>query len=322
VSTSRRLHTALRVLTVLSRACPCARAQEHGTILRMLMSSKTAQPAAATPLALMEEVMAQLEKLAGANLKGGVFQGGQGCCAACWVWVDAQSQPVRDACCDVHKPVACCCGVAAHTEDDTAVAAKARRNLAAGMCKRLQELLQCLHTLLRTVIANPAIIDHQVRLHACVGGWWVCVDAATACVHACEHATSDTHKTHAMHMTHTHAHAQTRTATRAYKLLTTLAKAYQLPKKGPAVVATAAAAAAAAAADGSAAGAGAGAATAAAAWGLSAEFEALVVWVHKELSPAVSEALKDSHMASVSRRAVCCAAARCHARIGLPASGA
>jgi hypothetical protein len=41
----------------------------------MLSSSKTAQPAAATPLGILEECMGQLEKLVAASLKGGVFAG-------------------------------------------------------------------------------------------------------------------------------------------------------------------------------------------------------------------------------------------------------
>jgi hypothetical protein len=49
--------------------------QEHGSILPMLMAGKTAQPAAMTPLAIINEGFEQLEKLAVANLKGGVFQG-------------------------------------------------------------------------------------------------------------------------------------------------------------------------------------------------------------------------------------------------------
>lgn len=53
----------------------CHVLQEHGSILPMLISSKTAQPAAAIPLSIMEEGLGQLERLAAANLKGGVFQG-------------------------------------------------------------------------------------------------------------------------------------------------------------------------------------------------------------------------------------------------------
>lgn len=52
------------------------RAQEHGTILPMLVGGKTAQPAALTPLGIINEGLEQLEKLTAANLKGGVFQGG------------------------------------------------------------------------------------------------------------------------------------------------------------------------------------------------------------------------------------------------------
>lgn len=43
----------------------------------MLMAAKTAQPAALTPLAFINEGLEQMEKLAAANLKGGVFQGVQ-----------------------------------------------------------------------------------------------------------------------------------------------------------------------------------------------------------------------------------------------------
>lgn len=73
---------------------------------------------------------------------------------------------------------------------------------------------------------------------------------------------------------------QTRVATRAYKLLATLAKAYQLPKK------TAARSAAEAAAASSRA--------------LSPEFEALVAYVHKELTPSLNHALKDLGMVSLT----------------------
>jgi hypothetical protein len=41
----------------------------------MLVAGKTAQPAAMTPLAIINEGFEQLEKLAAANLRGGVFQG-------------------------------------------------------------------------------------------------------------------------------------------------------------------------------------------------------------------------------------------------------
>lgn len=61
------MHCTRCVLTV----CP----QDHGTILPMLLAGKTAQPAALTPLCVINEGMEQLEKLAAANLKGGVFQG-------------------------------------------------------------------------------------------------------------------------------------------------------------------------------------------------------------------------------------------------------
>lgn len=59
-------------------------------------------------------------------------------------------------------------------------------------------------------------------------------------------------------------------ATRAYKLLGALAKAYQLPKAPP----------------------GGAAPAAGGDRRLSAEFEALVVWVHKELTPAISATVK------------------------------
>lgn len=62
---------------------------------------------------------------------------------------------------------------------------------------------------------------------------------------------------------------QTRVATRAYKLLATLAKAYQIPKKS------------------------AGQAAADVSWTLSTEFESLVGYVHKDLTPALNHALKD-----------------------------
>lgn len=41
--------------------------------------------------------------------------------------------------------------------------AKARRKLAAAMCKRLHELLQCFRVLVGTIIASPSIVDHQVK---------------------------------------------------------------------------------------------------------------------------------------------------------------
>jgi hypothetical protein len=62
-------------------ALPCP--QDHGTILPMLLAGKTAQPAALTPLCVISEGLEQLEKLAAANLKGGVFQG---LCASGWGW--------------------------------------------------------------------------------------------------------------------------------------------------------------------------------------------------------------------------------------------
>jgi hypothetical protein len=74
---------------------------------------------------------------------------------------------------------------------------------------------------------------------------------------------------------------QTRVATRAYKLLASLAKAYQLPKKSAAQSAADAAAASSRA--------------------LSHEFESLVAYVHKELTPSLNHALKDLGMV----RAVC-----------------
>lgn len=55
--------------------CDCV--QDHGTILPMLLSGRTAQPSALTPLAIINDCLDQLEKLAAANLKGGVFQGEQ-----------------------------------------------------------------------------------------------------------------------------------------------------------------------------------------------------------------------------------------------------
>lgn len=73
---------------------------------------------------------------------------------------------------------------------------------------------------------------------------------------------------------------QTRVATRAYKLLATLAKAHQLPRK-PAGQSTAEAAAVAASRT------------------LSPEFEALVAYVHKELTASLNLALKD--LGAVSR---------------------
>lgn len=69
---------------------------------------------------------------------------------------------------------------------------------------------------------------------------------------------------------------QTRVATRAYKLLATLAKAHQLPNKP--------------------AGQSAAEAAAAASRALSPEFEALVGYVHKELTPSLNHALKDLGM--------------------------
>lgn len=71
---------------------------------------------------------------------------------------------------------------------------------------------------------------------------------------------------------------QTRIATRAYKLLATLSKAYLIPKK-PATQSAAEAAAAAGRA-------------------LSPEFESLVGYVHKELTPALNHALKDLGLVS------------------------
>jgi hypothetical protein len=41
----------------------------------MLLSGRTAQPSALTPLAIINDCLDQLEKLAAANLKGGVCQG-------------------------------------------------------------------------------------------------------------------------------------------------------------------------------------------------------------------------------------------------------
>jgi hypothetical protein len=56
------------------------------------------------------------------------------------------------------------CVWTAHAADgDSASTAKARRKLAAAMCKRLQELLTCLRVLVGTVIAMPVIIDQQVH---------------------------------------------------------------------------------------------------------------------------------------------------------------
>jgi hypothetical protein len=58
-------------------------------------------------------------------------------------------------------------------DGDSASTAKARRKLAAAMCKRLQELLTCLRVLVGTVIAMPVIIDQQVRGKGEGAGFWV-----------------------------------------------------------------------------------------------------------------------------------------------------
>jgi hypothetical protein len=47
-------------------------------------------------------------------------------------------------------------------DGDSATTAKARRRLAAAMCKRLQDLLTCLRVLVGTIVAMPAVIDQQV----------------------------------------------------------------------------------------------------------------------------------------------------------------
>jgi hypothetical protein len=62
-------------MPLVSTACVVCE-QEHGTILPMLVGGKTAQPAALTPLGIINEGLEQLEKLTAANFKGGVFQGG------------------------------------------------------------------------------------------------------------------------------------------------------------------------------------------------------------------------------------------------------
>lgn len=80
--------TALVPASVLTCAClMLCPSQEHGSILPMLIAAKTAQPAALTPLAFINEGLEQMEKLAAANLKGGVFQGALRYCLLCkLVW--------------------------------------------------------------------------------------------------------------------------------------------------------------------------------------------------------------------------------------------
>lgn len=55
-------------------------------------------------------------------------------------------------------------------DGDSASTAKARRKLAAAMCKRLQDLLTCLRVLVGTIIAMPAVIDQQVCIRGMMAG--------------------------------------------------------------------------------------------------------------------------------------------------------
>lgn len=172
--------------------CLCPVWQEHGTILPMLVAGKTAQPAALTPLTIINEGFEQLEKLAAANLKGGVFQGecrlglhqphagavenllgdhtvGAARSSARDVWRKCAQQQCLQMLSELlatlsvdSQPYAYVCWIG-HADGDSASTAKARRKLAAAMCKRLQELLTCLRVLVGTVIAMPLIIDQQVR---------------------------------------------------------------------------------------------------------------------------------------------------------------
>jgi hypothetical protein len=52
--------------------------------------------------------------------------------------------------------------LSAPADGDGASVAKARRKLAAAMCKRLQALLECLRVLVGTIVAMPAVLDAQV----------------------------------------------------------------------------------------------------------------------------------------------------------------
>jgi hypothetical protein len=63
------------------------------------------------------------------------------------------------------------CGVlpvATPADGDGASVAKARRKLAAAICKRLQALLECVRVLVGTIVAMPAVLDSQVCWQ-CVG---------------------------------------------------------------------------------------------------------------------------------------------------------
>lgn len=79
-------------------------------------------------------------------------------------------------------PLAC----VSAADGDSAATAKARRRLAAGMCKRLHELLTCLRVLVGTIVALPVVIDQQVGLDQRSyqnwrGCWWRCVHKQQQC---------------------------------------------------------------------------------------------------------------------------------------------
>lgn len=49
--------------------------QQHGTVLPLLMGSKTAQPSAAMPMGYIDECFGQVERLLAGTLKAGMVQG-------------------------------------------------------------------------------------------------------------------------------------------------------------------------------------------------------------------------------------------------------
>lgn len=148
-------------------------------------------------------------------------------------------------------------------DGDSVTTAKARRRLAAGMCKRLHELLTCLRVLVGTIVAMPAVIDQQVGLdqHAhkqqiCRAAVFLSEPVPGRADNLCSTSArmSDSIQQHSAWLSMPQSLRQratqhlacvccpcrplvllpqTRIATRAYKLLATLTKAYIIPKKPP-----------------------------------------------------------------------------------------